>query len=228
MTVMMGIAAVALTILMYQLALRIHKKWPHPFTLPVLLSMIFIIIVLLIFQLSYEQYMIGGDWINQLLGPAVVALAYPLYIQRKTLVKLAAPLLIGTTAGAFMGVISGLLLTYWAGFSEEILYAISAKSVTTPVAVVITEALGGITSLAAIMVVIAGISGVIVHKYIFKLFGIRSEVGRGLGMGSAAHAIGTAEVMKESQLAGSISTVAMVNSALVVSIITPWLVSWFV
>lgn len=228
MTVMIGILTIALTILMYQLALHIHRKWPHPFTLPVLLSTIFIIIVLLIFQLSYEQYMIGGDWINQLLGPAVVALAYPLYIQRRTLVKLAAPLLIGTTAGAFTGVISGLLLTYWAGFSEEILYAISAKSVTTPVAVVITEVLGGITSLSAIMVVIAGISGVIVHKYIFKLFGIHSELGRGLGMGSAAHAIGTAEVMKESRLAGSISTVAMVNSALVVSIITPWLVSWFV
>lgn len=227
MTILLGIFTVTLTILMYRLALRIHRKWPHPFTLPVLLSMIFIIIVLLIFQLSYEQYMIGGDWINQLLGPAVVALAYPLYIQRKTLVKLAAPLLIGTTVGAFTGVISGLLLTDWAGFSEEILYAISAKSVTTPVAVVITETLGGITSLAAIMVVIAGIGGVIVHQYIFKLFGIRSELGRGLGMGSAAHAIGTAEVMKESQLAGSISTVAMVNSALVVSIITPWLVSLF-
>lgn len=228
MNVILGISTVVLTVLMYQLALRIHKKWPHPFTLPVLLSMIFIIAVLLIFGASYDQYMVGGGWINELLGPAVVALAYPLYIQRKTLVKLAAPLLLGTTAGAFVGVISGLILTYWAGFSEEILYAISAKSVTTPVAVVITEALGGITSLAAIMVVLAGIGGVIVHKYIFKLFGIRSELGRGLGMGSAAHAIGTAEVMKESQLAGSISTVAMVNSALVVSIITPWLVTWFV
>src|SRR5699024_563353 len=228
MNVIIGISTVVLTILMYQIALRIHKKWPHPFTLPVLLSMIFIIAVLLIFGASYDQYMIGGGWINELLGPAVVALAYPLYIQRKTLVKLAAPLLIGTTAGAFTGVISGLLLTYWAGFSEEILYAISSKSVTTPVAVVITEVLGGITSLSAIMVVIAGISGVIVHKYIFKLFGIHSELGRGLGMGSAAHAIGTAEMMKENQLAGSISTLAMVNGALVVSIITPCFVSWFV
>lgn len=228
MNMIIGISTVALTVLMYRLALRIHRKWPHPFTLPVLLSMIFIITVLLLFGASYEQYMIGGGWINELLGPAVVALAYPLYIQRKTLVKLAAPLLLGTTAGAFTGVISGLSLTYWAGFSKEILYAISAKSVTTPVAVVITETLGGITSLSAIMVVIAGIGGVIVHQYIFKLFGIRSELGRGLGMGCAAHAIGTAEVMKESQLAGSISTVAMVNSALVVSIITPWLVSWFV
>ena len=178
MNVIIGISTVVLTILMYQIALRIHKKWPHPFTLPVLLSMIFIIAVLLIFGASYDQYMIGGGWINELLGPAVVALAYPLYIQRKTLVKLAAPLLIGTTAGAFTGVISGLLLTYWAGFSEEILYAISSKSVTTPVAVVITEVLGGITSLSAIMVVIAGISGVIVHKYIFKMFGIHSELGR--------------------------------------------------
>lgn len=228
MNVLIGFSTVVLTIVMYGLALRIHKKWPHPFTLPVLLSMIFIIAVLLPLGVSYEQYMIGGGWINELLGPAVVALAYPLYIQRKTLVKLAAPLFIGTVAGAFVGVISGLALTHWAGFSEEILYAISAKSVTTPVAVVITETLGGITSLSAIMVVIAGIGGVIVHQFIFKLAGINSELGRGLGMGSAAHAIGTAEVMKESQLAGSISTVAMVNSALVVSVITPWLVTWFV
>src|SRR5699024_3755218 len=99
MNVLIGFSTVVLTIVMYQVALRIHRKWPHPSTLPVLLSTIFIIAVLLLSGASYEQYMIGGDWINELLGPAVVALAYPLYVQRKTLVKLAAPLLLGTTAG---------------------------------------------------------------------------------------------------------------------------------
>src|SRR5690625_2558174 len=131
MNVLIGFSTVVLTIVMYQVALRIHRKWPHPFTLPVLLSTIFIIAVLLLSGASYEQYMIGGDWINELLGPAVVALAYPLYVQRKTLVKLAAPLLLGTTAGAFVGVISGLALTYWAGFSEEILYAIRSEEHTS-------------------------------------------------------------------------------------------------
>ncbi len=228
MHIITAIFMITLTVAVYRLALCIHRKAESPFTLPILLSTAIIIGLLVIFDLSYEQYMIGGEWINQLLGPAVVALAYPLYIHRAILFRLAAPLLAGTAAGAFIGVVSGTAMAKWAGFGPEILYAISAKSVTTPVAVAITGSLGGITSLAAVMVMIAGIGGAITHTYVFKLFGIDSHLGRGMGMGSASHAIGTAEVMKDSQLEGSISTVAMVASALIVSLITPGIISWFI
>lgn len=228
MNVITAISAITFTVVIYRLSLIIHRKLESPFTLPILISTVIIVGFLTIFRIPYEQYMIGGEVINQLLGPAVVALAYPLYIHRKIMLKLAAPLLIGTAAGAFIGVISGISMAKWAGFGPEILYAISAKSVTTPVAVVITKSLGGITSLAAVMVMIAGIGGAVMHKYVFRLFGIRSQLGRGMAMGSASHAIGTAEMMKDSPLEGSISTVAMVASAIIVSLITPELVSWFV
>lgn len=228
MNVIMAAGIVAVTIAVYRLALRIHRKAESPFTLPILLSTVILIILLSFSGISYESYMIGGEWINQLLGPAVVALAYPLYIHRKVMMKLALPLLAGTAAGAVTGVASGILMAKWAGFGTDILYAVSAKSVTTPVAVVITESLGGITSLAAVMVMIAGIGGAVMHEYIFKAFGITSHLGRGMGVGSASHAIGTAELMKDSQLEGSISTVAMVASAIIVSFITPGIVSWFV
>ncbi|CAM4263555.1 LrgB family protein [Lacicoccus alkaliphilus] len=228
MSTLTGIFMIMLTAAVYRLSLYIHRKAESPWTLPILTSTVVIIAFLAFFKIPYDQYMIGGEWINELLGPAVVALAYPLYIHRRILVKLALPLLAGTAAGAFTGVVSGVSMAKWAGFGPEILYAVSAKSVTTPVAIVITESLGGITSLAAVMVMIAGIGGAIIHSYIFRLFGIHSHLGRGMGMGSASHAIGTAELMKDNQIEGSISTVAMVASAVLVSLITPLLVLWLV
>jgi predicted murein hydrolase (TIGR00659 family) len=224
MNVVTGLLGIILTVTAYFAARRIHKKFTCPFTIPIILSTIFIIIFLAVFNAPYETYMIGGDWINELLGPAVVALAYPLYLHRRTLVKMAGPILIGTAAGAFIGVVSGLLLAKQAGFEEAILHSITTKSVTTPVAMAVTETLGGITSLAAVFVMIAGIGGALMYKYVFRLFRLQSNIGRGLALGSASHAIGTAEAMKNSQLEGSIGTIAMVVSAVVVSLITPGLV----
>lgn len=225
MNMITGLLAVMVTVAAYFTARYVHQKFTFPFTIPIMLSTIFIIIFLSLFNVPYETYMIGGDWINELLGPAVVALAYPLYLHRRTLIKMAAPLLIGTTLGAFVGVVSGVLLAMWLGFEEAILYAISTKSVTIPVAMAVTETLGGITPLAAVFVMIAGIGGALMQKYVFQLFRLDSHIGRGLGLGSAAHAIGTAEAMEHSQLEGSISTIAMVVSAVAVSLITPWLIS---
>jgi predicted murein hydrolase (TIGR00659 family) len=226
MNLITGLLAVMLTVAVYYTARGIHRKFTSPLTIPIFLSTFFIIIILVILHVPYETYMTGGDWISQLLGPAVVALAYPLYLQRRTLIKMAAPLLIGITVGAVVGVASGLLLAKWAGFEEVILYSITTKSVTIPVAMAVTETLGGITSLAAVFVMIAGIGGVLMHKYVFQLFRLHSHIGRGIGLGSGSHAIGTAEAMEQSQLEGSISTIAMVISAVVVSLITPGLISW--
>ncbi|GAB3800894.1 LrgB family protein [Virgibacillus kimchii] len=225
MNVVIIVLAVLLTVSAYTAARRIHNKFTNPFTIPIILATIFIIIILTVFHVPYETYMIGGEWINKLLGPAVVALAYPLYLQRRVLIKMAAPIFIGTSVGAFIGVVSGLLLAQLAGFRETILYSITTKSVTTPVAMVVTDTLGGITPLAAVFVMIAGVGGALMHPYIFRLFHLHSQIGRGIGMGSAAHAIGTAESMKRSQLEGSVSTIAMVLSAVFVSLITPGLVS---
>mgnify|MGYP001378588544 CR=1 FL=1 len=225
MNVIIGALAVILTIAVYLAARNIHKRFTNPFTIPIILSTIFIITILVVFHLPYEKYMTGGDWINKMLGPAVVALAYPLYLHRRTLVKMAGPILLGTAAGSFIGVITGLLLAKQAGFEEAILYSITTKSVTTPVAMAVTETMGGITSLAAVFVMIAGIGGGLMYEYVFSLLRLQSSIGRGLALGSASHAIGTAEAMKSSQLEGSISTIAMVISAVVVSLITPGLVS---
>ncbi|MFD2629772.1 LrgB family protein [Oceanobacillus kapialis] len=220
-----GLLAIVGTCLAYILSVRLHAKWNVTITAPVIIATILIICVLLVFQIPYETYMIGGQWIDHLLGPAVVALAYPLYSQRETLRKLLIPLLVGTSLGAVVGISSGVLMAKWAKFDESLIYALSPKSVTTPVAMAVTETLGGIIPLAAVFVMFAGIGGVMVHNLVFRLFRLDHYLGRGVGMGSASHAIGSATLMENSQLEGSVSTVAMVISAIVVSVIAPALVS---
>ena len=142
---LIGITAIIGTVITYYAALKIHHKYHYPFTLPMLIATIIIVLILLIIPISYETYMIGGEWINKLLGPAVVALAYPLYMERKLLKKMVVPILVGTCIGALVGISTGVLLAKWAGFGEEILLTISSKSVTTPISMAITESLDRIS-----------------------------------------------------------------------------------
>ncbi|WP_100013059.1 LrgB family protein [Lentibacillus sediminis] len=222
-----GIAAVLGTIVCYQIGQFVHKKWPVSFTAPVIVATPIVIIFLLSFDIPYETYMIGGEWINQLLGPAVVALAYPLYQHWSTLKKLTVPLLSGTLVGAFVGVASGMLLAVWADVDGAIFYSLLPKNATTAVAMDVAVSLGGVGSLAAVFVMIAGVGGVMISSFVFKLFGPVDSIGRGIGIGSASHAIGTASAMENSELEGSIATIAMVVSAVAVSIIVPLLVMVF-
>lgn len=209
------------TIIAYLLARWIYQRVYTPLLLPVASATFIIIIFLLIFRIPYETYMIGGEWINKFLGPAVVALAIPLYQHRDTLVKLAYPLLIGSFVGAIIGIFTGVLMTKWVGFDEDIIYSITPKSVTTPVAMDISQSLGGIGTLAALFVMIAGISGAMLCTYIYDIFKLNHPVSRGVGLGAASHAIGTAKALENSELEGSISTIAMILSAVFVSMITP-------
>jgi predicted murein hydrolase (TIGR00659 family) len=223
-----ALIAVLATYCIYLFANKIHRKVGYTFTAPVITSAIMIIAVLLTFHIPYETYMIGGKWINELLGPAVVALAYPLYLQRSVLKRFITPILTGTIVGAIIGISSGILLAKLAGFEEVIIYSLTPKSVTTPVAMAIAEMLGGVTTLAAVFVMIAGIGGVLFSSIVNKVFKINHYTGKSVGIGSASHAIGTSKALESSQLEGSISTIAMVISAIIVSIITPGLVALLV
>lgn len=216
-----GLLGIAATIACFIIAVKINRKKPSPLTLPVLLATATIVVLLLIFKIPYETYMIGGEWIDKLLGPAVVALAYPLYTQRDMIKQIATPMIIGIFTGAFVGVTTGILFTKLVGFDDAIIYSLSPKSVTTPVAMDIASSIGGIPPLAVVFVMIAGIGGGVMSSFVFKWTGINNYIGRGVGMGSASHAIGTAKSMENSRLEGSVATVAMVLSAIFVSVLTP-------
>jgi len=228
MKYLLGILFVLLTIVAFQIAKWVYKRVYTPLLLPLTVATILIILFLVIFNIDFETYMLGGGWISELLGPAVVALAYPLYQQRDRLKELLFPLVIGSFIGAVVGIISGLLLTKWFGFNDELIYSIAPKSVTTPVAVEITEDLGGIISLAAVFVMVAGVGGVMMSKYIYQLFGLNTHIGRGVGMGAASHGIGTSKALESGELEGSLSSIAMILSAVFVSFLMPFLIALFI
>src|SRR5699024_4251761 len=158
-----------ITIVAYLLARRLYQRFYTPLLLPVAIATVLIIAVLILFNITYDTYMLGAKWIDAFLGPAVVALAYRLYQNRYIFKRLLLPILIGTFTGAMTGVATGILMAKGLGFSVEILYSITPKSVTTPVAMDISTSLTGISSLSAVFVMIAGISGAMIGSYVFKL-----------------------------------------------------------
>lgn len=217
----------ALTIIAYLFFNSLYLKYRWTLLTPVLTTTVALIVILLAFDVPYSRYMLGGQWIGALLGPAVVALAVPLYKQRELLVRNLWPVAAGVSAGAFMGILSGAFLTKLLNFSNEMVLTVLPKSLTTPVAMQLAEGLGGIPSLAAVFVMIAGFTGLIIGPRLLKLLGIDSPIGRGIGLGSSAHGLGTAKAFEYGIEDASMSSVAMTLSAVVGSFIGPAIVWLF-
>ncbi|WP_046214037.1 LrgB family protein [Paenibacillus wulumuqiensis] len=218
---------VLLTVLIYAVMAIIYKKFKLPILMPALTGTAIIVIILLNLNISYSTYMEGGQWINKLLGPAVVALAYPLYKQRHQLLKNWLPIVGGSLAGVFAGMLSGMLLALAFGFSKPFILSIVPKSVTTPVAIQIVNHLGADSSLTSVFVMIAGFTGAVCGVYLLRLFRIHHVIGSGIALGSSSHALGTAKAMEIGEQASSMSSIAMTISAIVASFIAP-LVVWIV
>lgn len=216
-----GAIAIIVTIVVFLLMKKVNGRFPHPLTLPVLTATIIMVTGIRLLNISYETYYIGGQWIEKLLGPAVVALAYPLYQQRKLISRYTWPIVTGVTIGSLIGVITGFATGYFLRLDETVTLSLLSKSVTTPVAMDIAKTIDGSPSLAAIFVMVAGISGAVMGHSIFKWCNIDLPIAKGLGMGSASHAIGTSRSFQESDQEGAASTVAMILSAIIVSVLAP-------
>ncbi|AXI28990.1 hypothetical protein CIB87_08185 [Priestia megaterium] len=213
------------TVALYLVMAKLYVRFSYPILIPVLTTTVFVILLLLAFHISYDEYMIGGKWINSLLGPAVVALAYPLYKQREMLVKYSIPIIGGVFVGLFAGMISGLVFAEVFGVDRSLILSIVPKSITTPVAIQIATGLGGVPSMTVVFVMIAGFSGVILGPLLLKWIRIKSSLGKGIALGSASHALGTSKAFEYGELTVSMSSVSMTLSAVLGSVFGP-IVVW--
>ncbi|RNF38730.1 LrgB family protein [Planococcus salinus] len=214
-----------LTIVIYLVANILYLKYRKTLLNPVLTATIAIVLILLFFNIPYNTYMAGGDWIAQLLGPAVVALAIPLYKQRDLMTANLLSIAAGIAVGVIVGMVSGVLFTKWLAFSEELVLTMLPKSLTTPVAMQVATGLGGIPSLAAVFVMTAGFAGIIFGPHFLKWLHIDSSIGRGIGLGTSAHGLGTAKAFEYGPEEASLSSLAMTLSAVIGSAIAP-IVAW--
>lgn len=216
-----GICMVLLTICLFFLAKKIYQKYPNPLFNPSLFVSFIIIMILLVFNIPYETYMIGGDWINHLLGSTVVTLAYPLYKYRKIIVKYYRTILTSILVGVFVNFSSLFIFLNILGYSKEIRLSFFPKSVTTPVAIQISELINAVPSLTVVAVMITGFCGMILGPYIINRCKFESDLAKGMALGNAAHVIGTSRAIEYSLEIGSISSAGMILSAIISSVLVP-------
>ncbi len=200
----------AATLLAYAAGMWGYKKSGYKaiFT-PLMTAIALIVCLLLATKTDYKTYFEGGRYINFLLGPATVALAVPLYEQRQRLARLAVPLFCGLVAGGTIAIVSAVLIAGALGASTETMISLAPKSVTVPIAVSISEHLGGIAPLTAALVVITGVVGALLCKPIFALLGEKSDATRGFSVGLAAHGLGTSAAFQINRDTGAFSGLAM-------------------
>jgi predicted murein hydrolase (TIGR00659 family) len=213
-----------ITLVAYSLAYRLYlHSSSHPLLNPVVTAVAVLIVFLLVTDTSYEAYFEGGQFVHFLLGPATVALAIPLYKQCANLKKLWLPLSVALMIGATVGALSSVFIARLLGASLQTQLSLAPKSVTAPVAMGISEKIGGLPSLTAVLVVVTGIIGAVLGTKLFALMGLRDDAVKGIAMGVAAHGIGTARAFQVSSEMGAFSGLAMALSAFVTAVILPWL-----
>ncbi|WP_141432620.1 LrgB family protein [Bacillus sp. 03113] len=214
---------IVINVMIFLLMRKVYQKFHLAILNSVITTTMIIILFMLIFRIPYETYMLGGNWINSLLGPAVISFAFPLYLHRKLLLKYLLPIILGVTVATFVGMISGVLIMNLFGIEKEFVLSMIPKALTIPVAVQVANTLGGMGLITAVFTMFAGYSGIIFGPIILRVFRIHSEIGIGVGLGSASQAVGVAKALEHSELSGSVGSVSMALTAVVGSLIAPFI-----
>lgn len=212
---------IAATFILFFFAKLLQKKTQILLLNPILITIAILIIFLKCFDISYSTYSQSGKLIEFWLKPAVVALGVPLYLQLETIRKQFIPIFLSQFAGCTIGVISVVLIAKLMGADQEVILSLAPKSVTTPIAMEVTQSIGGIPSLTAAVVVCVGLLGAILGFKTMKLMKVHSPIAQGLAIGAAAHAVGTSTAMEISRKYGAYASLGLTLNGILTSILTP-------
>lgn len=211
-----------ITLIAYQAAYWVYARSDfNPLLNPVPIAIVALVVALKATGTAYATYFEGAQFVHFLLGPATVALAVPLYAQFDKLRKLLMPLGGALMAGSVTAIVSVLAIGWVLGASDATLLSLVPKSVTAPIAMGITEKLGGIPSLTAVLVILTGISGAVMAKYVLDALRIKDFSVRGFAVGIAAHGIGTARAFQVNEEAGAFAGLGMGLNGLLTAVLVP-------
>lgn len=221
-TPLVGLTA---TLVAYQLGYAAFvKSGRNPAANPVLLAVALLAGLLWLTDTSYRTYFDGAQFVHFLLGPATVALAVPLYRHFAAIKRAALAIAVSIVAGSLAAIASAVGTAWALGASRETLLSLAPKSVTTPVAMGISEQIGGLPSLTAALVILTGIIGAVCATFVLNAVGIKDWRARGLAVGVAAHGIGTARAFQVNDVAGAFASVGMGLAALATAVLVPLVV----
>lgn len=201
---------IVISLLAYEIGVAIQKKWKLAFLNPLLISIVLVICFLVVFHIEYESYNMSAKYLSYLLTPATVSLAIPLYQQIELLKKN----LTAIIAGIFSGVIASLgsifAMSVVFGLDHAQYVTLLPKSITTAIGMGVSEELGGYAVITVVAIIITGVLGNMSAEFICRIFCIKNPISRGLAIGTASHAVGTARAMEMGEIEGAMSSLAIV------------------
>lgn len=212
----------AVTLAGYQLGRWVQERTGgHAAAQPVLVAVAVVGLAITLLDVDYPDYRSATELVAFWLGPATVALAIPLHRQADRLKGFVVPMLVAVAVGAAVSIVSAVLLARALGADEQLERTLATKAATTPVAIAVTESLGGIPPLAAVFVILVGIFSAVVAPATLNLLRIRDRRARGLAVGAVSHGIGASRMLREDETEGAFAGLAMGLTALAISLLVP-------
>ena len=205
---------VAISLVGYVIGVQLKKKFKLAVLNPLMISIIFVVGVVLLFKLDYPSYKKQAEILNYLLTPATIALAIPLYQQLSLLRKNLLEVICGIISGVFASMSSVLAMSVLFSLSHEDFVTLLPKSITTAIGMGVSEELGGIQTITVAVIIVTGVLGNVIGEGVCKLFRITEPISRGLALGTAAHAIGTAKALEMGEIEGAMSSLSIAVAGL--------------
>lgn len=201
---------IVLSLLAYEIGLAVQRKWKRAFLNPLMIAIVLVICFLKLFHVDYESYNMSAKYLSYLLTPATVCLAIPLYQQLDLLKKNAAAIAGGIISGVVASLGSILVMSVLFGLEHEQYVTLLPKSITTAIGMGVSEELGGYVTITVAAIIITGVLGNMSAEFICRFFRIRNPISKGLAIGTASHAVGTARAMEMGEIEGAMSSLAIV------------------
>ena len=212
---------IVLSVLAFRIGMWIQKKIQHPLANPLLIAMTLIVLLLVLFDIPLDMYEKGSAIITLFLAPVTAVLALTIYRQRALLMSSLLPVLLGTLAGSVASLFSIKWTSGLLGLDRVVLASLMSKSVTTPIAIAITEQFGGIPALTVASTVISGTLGNLLAPLLAKMFFISDPIAHGVGIGSCSHALGTSKALEIGEVEGAMSSIAISLSGIFTVLLAP-------
>ena len=196
---------VMVSILAYEIGMFLKKKWKLAIFNPLLVSIVIVIVFLAVFHIDYESYETGAH----LLSPATVCLAIPLYEQLELLRHNLRAILAGLISGVLTSLVSVLAMAVLFRLDHDVYVTLLPKSITTAIGMGVSEELGGIVTITVAVIIVTGILGNVIGEHVFRICKIEEPIAKGIALGSASHAIGTAKAMELGEIEGAMSSLSI-------------------
>ena len=221
---MIGLLSFVVTIACYAVNKHLYRQHPHVLLMPIIATPVVLIALALLTQVSYPQYYAQTHWLVWLLGPTTVAFALPLHEHRNLLKKHWMSITTGVIAATVVSISTSVLFAQWFGLSQDLEKGLAVRSITTPFAIEAEKVLGGPTDLAALFVLLTGVSAMLLGQTVLRLLpNIRSKLATGASWGGAAHGSGVARARQAGEVQAVMASLVMLIAGALNVLAAPWI-----